>query len=236
MGKRKATILLYHQIGKQPKETTNLDCFCNVEQFEEQMKFLIDSDIELISLKSLVKMMKDKELFKKDYVVLTFDDGCERFQTTAIPILKKYNIPATIYPVCGYLGTVASWPKINNPDLRLISEENLKGIALFGIDVGGHTVNHIKLSEVELRIAKSEIVGCKEHLERIIEKKLHSFSYPHGSYNNDIVQLVSKSGFECAVTCKADFIYGEEDLFQLPRKYVTYTDTIYSFKQIVGHD
>lgn len=236
MGKGKAIILLYHQIGKQLKEETNLDCFCNVVQFEEQMMFLKDSNIELISLRSLVNLMKENEEFEKDYAVLTFDDGCERFQTTALPILQRFNIPATIYPVSGDLGNIASWPKVINPDLRIISEGNLKIIAESGIDIGGHTVNHIKLEEALLNDANREIINCKKHLEKVINKPLHSFSYPHGSYNDEISQLVMSLGFDCAVTCKSTFIYGNEDIFQLPRKYVTYNETITSFKKLLDHE
>ena len=236
MGKGKATILLYHQIGEYPKEQTNLDCFCNLGQFEEQLKFLKESDIELISLRSLVNMIKDKEVFDKDYVVLTFDDGCERFQTITLPILQKFDIPATIYPVSGDLGNIASWPKVINPALRILSEENLKKVAESGIDIGGHTVNHIKLGEVLLNEANREIINCKKHLENVISKPLHSFSYPHGSYNNEIAQLVRSLGFDCAVTCKSTFIYGNEDVFQLPRKYVTYKESINSFKKILGYE
>lgn len=236
MGKGKATILLYHQIGILPKKETNLDCFCCVEQFEEQMKFLSDSDIQLISLRSLVNLMKENEEFEKDYCVLTFDDGCERFQTIVLPILHRYNIPATIYPVSGDIGNIASWPKVINPDLKILSEGKLKKVAQSGIDIGGHTVNHIKLGESSLTDAKKEIINCKKHLEKVISKPIHSFSYPHGSYNNEIAQLVMSSGFDCAVTCKSKFIYGTEDIFQLPRKYVTYKENITSFKKILGHE
>lgn len=236
MGKGKATILLYHQIGDHPKEQTNLDCFCNVGQFEDQLKYLKEFDFELISLRSLVNMMKFKEVFEKDYVVLTFDDGCERFQTITLPILQKFDIPATIYPVSGDLGRVASWPKVINSDLRILSEANLKKVYESGIDIGGHTVNHIKLADTSLNEAYREIIFCKKHLENVINKPLYSFSFPHGSYNNEIAQLVMSLGFECAVTCKSSFIYGNEDIFQLPRKYVTYKDSINSFKKILGHE
>lgn len=236
MAKGKATILLYHQIGVEPKEQTNLDCFCNVERFEEQLRFLQESNIDLISLKSLVSKMNNNEDFDRDYVVLTFDDGCERFQTIALPIIQKYNIPAIIYPVSGDLGLVASWPKVTNPDLRLLSEDNLRKVFLSGIDIGGHSVNHIKLGEAPVWEAEEEVVRSKKHLESIIGEELYSFSYPHGSFNNQTAQLVSSSGFDCAVTCKSAFVYGNEDIFQLPRKYVAYSDSINSFKQIIGYE
>lgn len=236
MTKGKATILLYHQIGKHPIEQTNLDCFCTKEQFEEQMSFLQESDIEVIYLNSLVNMLKNNQSLSKDYVVLTFDDGCERFQTIALPILQKYSFPSTIYPVSGDLGRLASWPKIFNHDLRLITKENLKIVAKSGVDIGGHTVNHVKLAEVEIKEAETEIECCKRSLESILDQELHSFSYPHGSFNDTIVQLVSAAGFDCAVTCKSSFIYGDEDLFQLPRKYVTFSDNLDSFKKILGYE
>lgn len=236
MAKGKATILLYHQIGEHLIEQTNLDCFCTKEQFEEQMRFLQESEIEVISLNSLVNMMKSDQGLDKDYVVLTFDDGCERFQTIALPIIQKYSFPSTIYPVSGDLGRLASWPRIINHDLRLLSKENLKSVAKSGVDVGGHTVNHVKLGEVPIQEAETEIECCKQDLESIINQELYSFSYPHGSFNEAIAQLVSSAGFDCAVTCKSSFIYGDEDLFQLPRKYVTYSDNLDSFRKILGYE
>lgn len=236
MVKGKAAILLYHQIGEHQIEETNLDCFCTKEQFELQMRFLHESETEVISLRSLVSMLKNNIELDKDYVVLTFDDGCERFQTIALPILQKYNAPSTIYPVSGFLGCVASWPKIINHDLRLLSKENLQSVANSGVDIGGHTVNHVKLREVLKQDAKKEIEFCKRDLESIIGQELFSFSYPHGSFNEEIAQLVSSAGFYCAVTCKSSFIYGDEDLFQLPRKYVTYSDNLDSFKKILLYE
>jgi peptidoglycan/xylan/chitin deacetylase (PgdA/CDA1 family) len=236
MVKRKATILLYHQVGESPTEHTNLECFCSIEEFEKQMRFLYESEFEVISLNSLVSMIKDQKGFDKDYVVLTFDDGCERFQTVVMPILKKYNVPSTIYPVSGNLGNVASWPEITNYDLRILSKENLAVVANSGVEVGGHTINHVKLGKIPKLEAKNEIEGCKLELERILGQEIFSFSYPHGSYSEEIIQLVSSLGFKCAVTCQCSSIYGDEDLFKLPRKYVTYSDNLDSFKQLLRNE
>ena len=104
------------------------------------------------------------------------------------------------------------------------------------MDIGGHTVNHVKLTDISIQEAKKEIEFCKQDLERIINQKIYSFSYPHGNFNKAIAQLVSSANFACAVTCKSSFVYGDEDLFQLPRKYVTYLDNLDSFKKILGYE
>lgn len=235
--KGKAIILLYHQIGKNPVKQTNLDCYCRQGQFEEQMAYLYDSHYKVISLEELiVKINSQKALFEEQYIVLTFDDGCDKFSKTALPILQKYNFPSTIYPVAGCLGKVATWPKEINPDLSIVSELALKELSVQGVDIGAHTMNHVKLSNCDFDIAKEEIEQSKQVLEHIIDKKITSFSYPHGVYNDNIYKLIKTLGFSNAVTCNSNFINTYSDLFLLPRKYVTYFNTLDTFKNILTNE
>ena len=86
-------ILLYHQIGEIPTNSTNLDCFCSTAEFYRQMDFLKQSDYKVISLNMALDLaFKAKEL-KENYIVLTFDDGCEKFYDTTLPILDSFNYP-----------------------------------------------------------------------------------------------------------------------------------------------
>ena len=157
---KKAVIFLYHQVGRNPIGPTNLDCYCNQDIFENQMSFLKDSEYVVISLDELVNKINSlAKDFDKNYVVLTFDDGCDKFSKTALPILKKYNFPSTIYPVAGCLGQVASWPKRINPDLNIMSELALKQISEQGVNIGAHTMNHVKLSTCDIDKAKEEIAS-----------------------------------------------------------------------------
>jgi peptidoglycan/xylan/chitin deacetylase (PgdA/CDA1 family) len=233
----KAVILLYHQVGKNPTEQTNLDCFCDLNRFEEQMSFLNDSEHKVIELDELLdKISSAVEVFDENYVVLTFDDGCDKFSKTALPILQKYNFPSTIYPVAGCLGQVASWPKVVNPDLKIVSELALKQLSDKGVNIGAHTMNHLKLSTLDISIAREEISKSKKLLGQVISKEITSFSYPHGDLNSESKSLVKSLGFKSAVTCKSGYIKPNEDLLDLPRKYVTYFDTLATFKNILAHE
>ncbi|MCU4177707.1 polysaccharide deacetylase family protein [Carboxylicivirga sp. N1Y90] len=232
--KGKAIILLYHQVGRKPIKQTNLDCYCHQDRFKEQMAFLNDSKYKVISLDDLVGRISSlKKDFDDDYVVLTFDDGCEKFSETVLPILRKYDFPSTIYPVAGCLGEVASWSKVVNPDLSIVSKLALKQLSEQGVSIGAHTISHINLSNCDIDNAKEEIFNSKVLLESIIKKDVTSFSYPHGGYNEDVRSLVKSLGFSNAVTCNSKFIKPDSYLFELPRKYVTYFDTLESFKTIL---
>jgi peptidoglycan/xylan/chitin deacetylase (PgdA/CDA1 family) len=235
--KCKAIILLYHQVGKDPNDQTNLDCYCDQDRFEEQMEYLFNSPYKVISLDELmVKLNSEKYLFDENYIVLTFDDGCAKFSKTVLPILKKHNFPATLYPVVGCLGQIASWPKVLNPDFNIMSELELKNISDQGVNIGAHTMNHVKLSNCNFDIAKNEIEKSKQILEHIIGKKVTSFAYPHGDYDEKIYSLVKILDFSNAVTCISDFITHDTDVFQLPRKYITYFDTLDTFKNILNYE
>lgn len=235
--KCKAIILLYHQVGKYPNDQTNLDCYCDQDRFEEQMEHLFNSPYKVISLDELmVKVNSEQNIFDDNYIVLTFDDGCAEFSKTVLPILKKYNFPATIYPVAGCLGKIASWPKIINPELKIISELELKNISDQGVNIGAHTMNHVKLSYCNFDSAKKEIEKSKQILEHITGKKVTSFSYPHGDFDYNICSLVKTLDFTNAVTCISDSVTVDVDFFQLPRKYITYLDTLDRFKNILYYE
>lgn len=235
--KGKAIILLYHQVGRNPTEQTNLDCYCDQDRFEEQMSFLNDSAYKVIDLEELVGKISTPELgLDEDYVVLTFDDGCDKFSKTALPILRKYDFSSTIYPVAGCLGQLASWLEVVNPDLNIVSELALKQLSEQGVNIGAHTMNHVKLSTCDSEKAKEEIAFSKKLLERVLNKEITSFSYPHGDYNEDLSSLVKSLGFSNAVTCSSKFIKSDTDLFELPRKYITYFDTLELFKNLLTHE
>lgn len=232
-----AVILLYHQVGVSPVEQTNLDCFCDQICFEEQMSYLNYSHFKVISLEQLVSIINSHSPnFHENYVVLTFDDGCNKFPKSVLPILKKYNFPCTIYPVVGCLGSIANWPNVINPDLNILSKSELEYLSTQKVNIGAHTMNHTKLSSCGEALAKNEILNSKRMLEEIVDKEITSISYPHGDYNADIISLVKSLGFSNAVTCISSFVAVKTDLFQLPRKYITYSDTIETFKKIITYE
>lgn len=82
----RGAILAYHSINSC---SHHLSIF--PELFEKQIVFLKKNNFHFLRLKDL--NYPEKFLNKKG-VLLTFDDGLEDNFTKAVPILKKYNVPA----------------------------------------------------------------------------------------------------------------------------------------------
>jgi peptidoglycan/xylan/chitin deacetylase (PgdA/CDA1 family) len=88
-----------------------------------------------------------------------------------------------------------------------------------GIYFGAHTKTHPILTNENLKEAKKEIVDSKKTIEDHLKIKIRSFSYPNGSFNNEVIQLVKNCGFDCAVATNQSLInkYNINDIYNLPR-------------------
>lgn len=88
-------ILVYHRISNQ-LYTSGI----SIECFEKQMAY-IKKRLRIISVSQLVDESKKVQL-QPHTLALTFDDGYADFYYNAWPILRKYNIPATLYVPSGF--------------------------------------------------------------------------------------------------------------------------------------
>ncbi len=229
--KSNINILLYHQIGDKPNDKTNLDCFCSITEFKSQMNFLKEENFKVISLNEAIDLITDFKTIQKNYVVLTFDDGCESFFRFAFPILESFNYPASIYPITGFLGKVLKINGRRYDNLKILSKNRLIELSKLGVHIGAHSEHHFKLSKIPIFEAETEIKNSKFYLEQLLGVSIDSFSFPHGDYNKEILRLIEQLGFSNSLTCISDFAQNAKTLFEIPRKYVTYFDTIETFKQ-----
>lgn len=96
---RPAVILLYHRIIDLPSDPQMLTV--SRANFEKQLQ-LIRRYFVPLSLGDLIDCARRKSIPRKA-VVLTFDDGYSDNLEFALPLLEKYDIPATFYVTSGQL-------------------------------------------------------------------------------------------------------------------------------------
>lgn len=103
---------------------------------------------------------------------------------------------------------------------RSLSKSEIRKMSLSGlIEIGGHTVDHIKLSAFDYKDQREEILKNKKYLESIIHKPVQTFSYPYGGekdFNLNSLKIAKKY-FESAFSNIPSKIHNKTDYHQIPR-------------------
>lgn len=192
-------ILMYHAIGM-PHESANLFVM-TARRFAAQMAWLKKLGYHPISLAEFLACQRDRRFPPARSVVITFDDGYTDNYSQAFPILRKHNIPATIFLVSGYVGLANHWDADGPLHGRLLmSWSEIQQMSAQGVYFGAHTRTHPRLTTLSSFQAKEEITWSRRGLEDKLGRPVTLFAYPYGEYDPSIQAMVQESGFTASCT------------------------------------
>ena len=171
-------VLCYHKVAELDPDPHELAV--SPKNFSEQIKYISEN----FPVKRFDECWDHRELS----FVITFDDGYADNLYNALPVLQKFNVPATIFVTPGFTDSDREFPwdggntparpeyrQLSQAELRQLSQEQL-------ITLGSHTLTHQQLSSLTPRQQEEEIVCGHQMLEKIVGKKLTTMSYPFGNY------------------------------------------------------
>ena len=208
-GNIRIPILVYHYVEfvKDIKDSVRRSLDIIPPVFEMQVKTLKDAGYNFVTAAELGQYLDGKKQLPQRPVIITFDDGYGDFYTDVFPILKKYNVTVTQYVISGGL---------DKPNY--MTTEQVREVAKSGlVEIGAHTVHHRNLPSISVDEAREEIEKSREDLERVLEINVVSFAYPYGGFNDELADIVKKTGFTTAVTTKGGVIANQENRYTLLR-------------------
>lgn len=218
-----ALILGYHRVADLQSDPHGLAV--SVEHFAQQLEVL-QRLAQPLPLAQLVAHLKAGTLPPRA-VALTFDDGYADVLYQALPLLERYEIPATLFVVTGCLGEPFWWERGQNEQAddpfppRAMTRTELAQLAAGGlVDFGAHSVTHPALTERPLYEQRLEIEQSKAELEAILQGRIRAFSYPHGATSDETQRLVRQAGYHYACASTPDMVRSASRLFCLPRFWI----------------
>ena len=221
-------VLCYHRFGPGGGKMV-----MSANSFAQQLDWLATNDYHVIPLAQLAEFLQGRRPLPKRSVVITIDDGYESTDRIALPLLRKYGFPATVFVYTDFIGAAdaLSWPQLH----QLIDS----GL----IDVQAHSKTHHNMIE---RDAAAPDAGYRARLDtearvprELIERRLgapvQSFAYPYGDANQAVLDALTRQHYLIGLTVnpggnaffaqplmlRRTMIYGDQDLASFKLKLQT---------------
>lgn len=210
-------VLMYHAIDRNDKVTK---LSVNPESFEAQMKFLHNNRYNVVTLDRLTSYIRNKERIPPKTLAITFDDGYYNNYQFAYPVLKKYNLPATIFIIVGQVGQsgYVGWKEIK--------EMSDSGV----ITIGSHTLSHKWLPSLGTRDLRNELTSSRTMLEEKTGKPVSALCYPIGAHNERVEREARLAGYLCAVATNPGPLAPADDIYSIKRIKISRTsDNLFVF-------
>lgn len=216
-------ILMYHRVSPTPVYD---QLTVTPKRFAEQMGHLRRHS-RILSLAQAVDELQNSEIVRSG-IVVTFDDGYRDNLEFALPILRQFDIPATIFVTTAFCDQTARHPRYPDSAERLhLDWREVRELANTpGLTIGSHTLTHPYLSRTTDAQATAEICSSKDRLALEVQGSVDYFCYPSGDVTEREQQMVQSAGYRAAVTVAPGVNSGGTALHALRRTEVTDRDGV----------
>lgn len=218
----KPSILMYHSVGSNPAFFT-----VSPENFEKQLRYLKSKKFKVVKLSELINKLKSGESIA-NFVCITFDDGYLDNLEIALPILKKYDFPTTIFVTTNLFGS--KFINSEGISLPLFSEKDMRCADPNLIEFMPHTENHISLDDLLENKYNDELLASRNKIESLIGKSANILAYPKGKYSKSVIEYLKLNNWIAAVTVEPGLIDKNTDLYRLNRNAVVSNTSFSEFK------
>lgn len=192
-------VLVYHNFNPTVPGSMSL----TPARLEEQLKWIKDNGFTVVPLKDVVNYLQGQKVtLPAKPVVISADDGWSSVYTYMLPLIRKYNIPVTLF----------IYPETISHGAHAMTWEQLKELQKTGLfDIQGHTYSHPNFKQEKKhrspsayeKLVYNELFNSKKILEEKLGIKVTLLAWPFGIYNDYLEQQAAKAGYVMAFTIDA---------------------------------
>lgn len=216
-------VLMYHYFYDEAKGETGKNAnWMEISKFEEQLNYLKENNYYYPNWQEVADFVDGKIDLPENSVVITMDDGHKSVYNLAIPLLDKYNIPATAFIITKNFNT-KNLEKYKDSTINFESHTN-------NMHRGGGTIGHGGIfPALSLEEGVSDL---KESIEKLGENS-GALAYPYGDCTERTKEAAEQAGFKVAFTTVNKKIEPGMDKYELPRVRMYKEITLNGFKNSI---
>ncbi len=236
-------VLMYHHVNQHKGDMVTVA----PEVFEKQMLYLSKAGYRTLKADELFSFIHGDLSLNKRAVMITFDDGWLDNYVHAFPVLRKYNLNATIFIATDWIN--GETDKVLRKDLHIPKHRESKRLIDQGqghkvvlnwklireisesglVEFYSHTKSHRSCDELSETELWEELEGSKYVLEEKIGRPCQYLCWPYGKYNNTAVNIAKKIGYKAVFTTAHGTAKRGDDALAIKR--IVVKDNITWFKK-----
>lgn len=173
-------VLIYHDISaaKQPTDSYTVER----ELLARELDHLKTKGYTPLTFAG-AQLLREQNKLPNKPIIISFDDALPG-QRQVIDLLRERGMSATFFIPSDLVG-----------DTTHMSWDGIRSVAGAGMEIGGHTKNHVHLREMKGEGLTNEIVGDKQHIEAEIGKPITVFAYPYREKSDAADEIVARAGY-----------------------------------------
>lgn len=137
-------------------------------------------------------------------ITFSFDDG-HPLDMKVAERLAHYGLTGTFYV-----------PVRNSEGKPVMEGGQLRSLLAAGFEIAGHTLDHRRLTSLDLPEARRQIIDGQKALEDLLGASVSGFAYPGGRAGKREQKLVRKAGFAYARTTQMFRLDRGDGAYRLP--------------------
>lgn len=212
-------VLMYHYVYTEDDVPDELNANYILDtRLEEQLQYLKEQQYYFPSYQELTAYVKGEIDLPEKSIILTFDDGQKGFLDYGIPLLEKYEVPATSFVIAS-----KDWEtKLKEYASEYVSFQSHS----YDMHKAGGNIGH---GGIISAMSKEEILQDLESAQKILSHT-EAFAYPYGDVTDDAKLAVEEAGILCAFTTEYGRVKSGGDPAALPRVRVLGDSSLEGFK------
>lgn len=181
---------MYHRFGESKYPSTNIQ----TAQFIGHLNFLEENDFHVWPLREIIQHLRSQSPIPDKTIAITIDDAYASVYQVAFPILKKRNLPFTVF--------VATDP-VDYKNPGYMGWKQLREMVKSGVDIENHSRTHEHFVDQKKNESRFEWLQRIENDVLYASRRIHDelnikpkfFAYPYGEYNLPVAAILENLGY-----------------------------------------